>query len=123
MTADPLATFIELLERTAPEIAKRMRPAPAAKIAELVKVAPPLPPEYLRFLELMGGNKRGELAPFMPDDAFDIDHAIASYVPEESHDDDDDDDDNTPFAVPEGWVFLCQRFHEDPEFPMYKYHQ
>lgn len=124
MSDDPLATFVELLERTACDVALRMRPAPQRSIDRLRSMPHSerystgtlsLPPEYVRFLELMGGNHRGELMPFMPDDEFHVDHAIASHIAPLRDPDEDD-----PVYRPDGWVFLCQRFEHD--LPSYRLH-
>lgn len=122
MIADPLARFVELLERVAPEVARRMRPAPSERVAAL-RATPQwtltaeygntlspvplhLPPEYLRLLEIMGGNHRGELAPFIPEMEFHVDHAIASYRQA---------DVGWPWVMPVGSVFLCDD-EDDPVF-------
>ena len=108
MSEDPLATFVTHLERTAPEVIRSMRPAPAQSLERLRFVAPHLPPEYLRFVELMGGNRRGELAPLLPNDEFHIEHALEYYRSERV----------TP--PPDDWVFLLQRFEH--ELPSYCWH-
>ncbi len=113
---EPLGTFERLLARELPHLIRRLRPAGERDVAALCELAPPLPPEYRRFLALMGGNRRGELGPFMPNDAFDAAHALVRYaprfcmLPEQT----------TYDSPPSGWWFLSQRFeHGMPSWSTY----
>jgi len=108
MTHDALAVFSELVQRFAPDLLRKARPAPAASLAALERAAKvPLPDDYRRFLETMGGNTRGELRPLWPDDELNVDFATQSYS-------------DPARPTPAGWLFLLQRFEYD--LPSYCWH-